>query len=253
MIPNSQSYLHLRDQSQQFLDFVVLTCTAVPALTSHINALGVTGLTPDHFKGKPDGNQLLRFSTTYKDQISRAAVITLFSFFEAYVISLLQEIVDFHGGALAFQATADRRAKNFLVTSSPTIIDSKRKLQEPVKKNKIDTYKKHSSALTKQGFRFPSELLAPFGVKVLIQRAKPKGSRAVEIPDLLRDALCFPLTTKDYNRINSIRDLRNKIAHGKTELITLRSALGVGKDLRAIAAKIDQHAVEHFFVLEQFA
>jgi len=253
VIPNSNAYAILRDKSQEFLDFVVLSCTAVPTLTKQIHVAGVGGISPDHFKGSPDATQLLSYAAVYQESLARMIVITLFSYFEAYVKGLLIEIVNFHGGATTFQATADKRAKAFVANSSQTIIDSKRKLQEPAKAAKIGSYKKYSAILVEEGFRFPSELLAPYGVKNLIQKAKPKGSKAFEIPELLRDALCFPFPVKDDARINSIRETRNKIAHGKVGPITLAEALTIGKDLRDIAAKVDKHAVEHFFVLEGFA
>lgn len=253
MIPNSKAYAILRDNSQEFLNFVVLTCTAVPTLTKQIQVSGVTGISADHFKGSSDAAQLLSYAAVYQESLARMIVITLFSYFEAYVKSLLTEIVDFHGGGTTFQATADKRAKAFIANSSQTIIDSKRKLQEPTKAAKIESYKKYSAILVKQGFRFPSELLAPYGVKNLIQKARPKGSKAYEIPVLLRDALCFPLPTTDDARLNSITETRNKIAHGGAGLITLVEALTIGKDLRDIAAKVDKHAVEHFFVVEAFA
>ena len=253
LIPNSKAYAILRDKSQEFLDFVVLSCTAVPTLKTQIQVAGVAGILPDHFKGSPDGGQLLSYAAVYQESLARMIVVTLFSYFEAYVTGLLTEIVDFHGGAKTFQATADKRAKAFVANTSQTIIDSKRKLQEPVKRAKLESYKKYSAVLVKQGFRFPSELLAPYGVRNLIRKAKPKGSKAFEIPDLLRDALCFPLSAKDDARLTSIRETRNEIAHGKAGTITLTEALTIGKDLRDIAAKADKHAVEHFFVLEAFA
>jgi hypothetical protein len=253
LIPNSNAYAILRDNSQEFLNFVVLSCTAVPTLKKQIQASGVAGISPDHFKGSPDAAQLLSYATVYQETLGRMIVITLFSYFEAYVKGLLGEIVDFHGGATTFQATADKRAKAFVANSSQAIIDSKRKLQEPSKAAKIESYRKHSAILVKQGFRFPSELLAPFGVKNLIRKSKPTGSKAFEIPELLRDALCFPLPAKDDARLNSIRETRNNIAHGKAGPITLVEALTIGKDLRDISAKVDKHAVEHFFVVETYA
>jgi hypothetical protein len=252
VISNSSAYVVLRDKSQEFLDFVVLSCTAVPTLKNQIQASGATGIKPDHFKGTPDTTQLLSYASVYEESLSRMIVFSLFSYFEAYTKGLLTEIVDFHGGGKSFQATADRRAKVFLANSSQAIIDSKRKLQEPAKGAKKGSYQKHSTVLVKNGFRFPSELLAPYGVKNLILKATPKGSKAFEIPELLRDALCFPLEAKDNTRLNSIREIRNQIAHGKAEKLTLKEALGIGKDLRAFAAKVDAHAVEHFFVLEAF-
>lgn len=253
MIPNSNAYSVMRDKSQEFLDFVVLSCTAVPALIKQIQVSGVVGISQDHFKGSLDAAQLLSYAAVYQESLARMIVITLFGYFEAYVKGLLTEIVDFHGGPTTFQATADKRAKAFVAHSSQAIIDSKRKLQEPTKAAKIGSYQKHSAILVKQGFRFPSELLAPYGVKNLIQKARPRGSKAYEIPVLLRDALCFPLPPTDDTRLNSITEMRNKIAHGNAGLMTLTEALTIGKDLRNMAAKVDKHAVEHFFVVEAFA
>lgn len=97
MIPNSKAYAVLRDKSQEFLDFAVLTCTSVPTLVHEINAQGVTNLKPDHFKGVPDGTRLIAYAADYQIALSRMIVITLFSYFEAYIQAVLSEIVDFHG------------------------------------------------------------------------------------------------------------------------------------------------------------
>ena len=181
----------------------------------------------------------------------RDSSVSVFSYFEAFVTSLLSEIVDFHGGATKFQATADKRAKAFLTNSSQVIVDAKRKLQEHGKSKNKGRYEKHSAVLVKSGFRFPSELMAPYGVRNLI--LKSKGSKAYEIQLLIRDALCFPLLAKDVSRINDIREVRNAIAHGQPGTTTLQNALTISKDLREIALKVDQHALEHFFVLEAYA
>lgn len=253
MIPNSKAYVILRDKSQAFLDFVVLSCTAVPTLKKQVQAAGTSGLTVDHFKGSPDAAQLLSYATIYQSPLARMIVITVFSCFEAYITELLMEIVAFHGGAAKFQATAEKRAKAFIANNSQPVLASKRKLQEPAKTAKARKYAKHSAILANHGFRFPSELLAPYGVRTLIQKAKARGSKASEIPVLLRDALCFPLRATDEARLNSIRETRNMIAHGSAGPIPLTEALAIARDLRELAAKVDRHAVEHFFVLEAFA
>jgi hypothetical protein len=61
------------------------------------------------------------------------------------------------------------------------------------------------------------------------------------------------LSASEDAQLEVIRDKRNKIADGKAGPITLREALTIGRNLRDMAAKIDKHAVEHFFVLEVFA
>lgn len=253
MIAHSNAYVSLRDKSQEFIDFVVLACTAVPTLSASLAAGGQQGLSRDHFKGQINVAQLQQYAGIYQDPLSRMVVFSMFSYFEAYVTALLSEIVDFHGGESTFQATAERRAKAFIAATSPAIANSKRKLQEPAKAKDKEKYQKHSAVLVKSGYRFPSELLAPYGVKNLIQKAKPKGSKAFELEVLIRDALCFPLSATDAKRLTDIRNIRNDIAHGKPKPLTLKDALAIATDLRNLAVKVDRHAVEHFFVLESYA
>jgi hypothetical protein len=133
--------------------------------------------------------------------------------FEAYIKDLLSEIVAFHGGAAGFVATSDRRARRFLQQRAAHVTAAKRKLQEPAKKNKAEKYRKFSQVLSKEGVRFPSELLASLGVRTLVRRATPKGMRAADIPDILREGLSFPLTDAQKQRLDTIRDLRNRVAH----------------------------------------
>lgn len=253
MIPNSTAYLTLRDKSQEFLDFVVLACTAVPTTSASLLAPVPPALIRDHFKGAVDIPQLQLYAAKYQDPLSHMLVFSVFSYFEAFITSLLSEIVEFHGGEVKFQATANRRARAFLTNTLPVVVEAKRKLQEPAKSKNRASYEKHSAVLVNNGFRFPSELMAPYGVKNLIQKSKPKGSKAYEIQMLIQDALCFPLSAKDDTRINDIRNVRNAIAHGKPGATTLIQALAISKDLREIALKVDKHAVEHFFILETYA
>ena len=253
MLSNSTSFVTLRDKSQEFLDFVKLSCTAIPTLAANISAGNLTGLTRDHFGGTPPTKEILEYIGRYQDTLSRMSVITLFSYFEAYVLSLLREIVQFHGGAEKFQATADRRAKHYMSSGSSDTDEFKGKLQEPFKPNNSEKYRKNSKILVSKGYRFPSELLASFGVNNLIKKALSGRTKAFEIPELLADALCFPMPENDSSRINQVRESRNKIAHGNLEVITITEAMAVAKDLKRIATKIDKHAVDHFFVLELFA
>lgn len=166
MIPNSTAYLTLRDKSQEFLDFVVLTCTAVPTTAGLLVGSAPPPLIRDHLKGSFNIPQFQKYATKYQDPLSHMLVFSVFSYFEAFVASLLSEIVDFHGGEAKFQATANRRAKAFLTNSSPLVTDAKRKLETRAKPKNKEIYEKHSSVLVKNGFRFPSKLMAPYGVKI---------------------------------------------------------------------------------------
>jgi hypothetical protein len=42
------------------------------------------------------------------------------------------------------------------------------------------------------------------------------------------------------------------LAHGDPVRIELRAAMQASKDLHALAAKVDRHLIEHFFVMEEY-
>jgi hypothetical protein len=86
-----------------------------------------------------------------------------------------------------------------------------------------------------------------------VKKASAKGMKAAEIPEILRDGLSFPLTDAEKKRLDTIRDLRNRIAHGGAHRLSLKDALDANGDLHSLATRIDQHSVEHFFVLEAYA
>jgi hypothetical protein len=108
MISHSKSFNRARQQSQKHLDFVVLVCSAIPQITRAISTGDLTQASmaaPDHFKGVKV-TRLAVLSVDYQEQLARASIVTLFSFFEAYIRDLLAEIVSFHGGDKAFIACA---------------------------------------------------------------------------------------------------------------------------------------------------
>lgn len=255
MISHSESFDRLRRESQRHIDFVVLVCAAIPQVAHWISTGDLTDakmLPPDHFKGVtlPD---LASSAPHYQSQLARASVVTLFSYFESYVHDLLEEIVKFHGGDKTFIATADRRTRAFLAAPPPAILKAKRKLQEPAKKALVQKYKKYTDELKVAGFRFPSELMASTGVRILVKRASAKGFKAWEIVPILEDVLHYPLAAHDKAQFEKVRTLRNDIAHGTTRSVAIKDAMQATKYLHGLAAQIDRHAVEHFFVLESYA
>ena len=181
----------------------------------------------------------------------RFLVLGVFSYFEAYVMDMINEVVAFHGGEQAFLATAHRRATRFVVALPPDLLKHKRKLQEPPKKGKDLKYAKHSKVLAAAGFRFPSELLSPYGVRLLA--AKARKLRAADIPDVLQHGLHCPLKQAEFSRIGQIQSLRNQIAHGRAATVTLSQAEAARRDLARFAVVIDSHATEHLLVVERHA
>jgi hypothetical protein len=253
MKAHSSAFATFRKLSQTHLDFVVVVCHSVPALKADI-ALSSEKLThkPDHFTA--DGNPKAWIATRtseYQDELARSALITVFSYFEAYVRDALNEIVEFHGGREEFLACARRRSGRFIRSLEPALQKYKRKLQDSPETAKVAKYQKYAKLLDKAGFLFPTDLLSNFGAECLTAKLDDKrGMRAWEIPNLLEDCLLMSISDKDRALFEDARLFRNEIAHGKPRTTSLKKALSYASELHTFAAKIDRHVVEHFFVIQ---
>ena len=253
MIPHTNAFANYRALSQGHLDFVVVVCHAVPALQADLTSTGhALSSPPDYFK--PDTKvRLSQFAPRYQDELARAVLISVFSYFESYVKNALREIADFQGGAQTFLSLAKSGTAKYMKPLAAVLDSSKAKLQTRAKPGREQRYRKHSKLLEAGGYRFPTELLAHYGAVNLLEKTDEKrGMRAWEIPDVLRDCLCFPITASDRKTFDSIRTLRNEIAHGNAPAITLRSSLKASKDLHSLGARIDRHIIDHFLVLQAF-
>lgn len=253
MIAHTKAFKKFRDLSQGHINFVVLTCHSVPLLKVTLQTPGTTVPTPDHFKGKSnDRSELLKFTSNYQSEVARSTLITAFSYFEAYLKGALQELIEFHGGEEEFQRKAKISAERFFKSVSTTVQTNKRKLQDNPKANKKAKYEKYALLLENAGFRFPTDLLSHFGVSKLILSADDKrGFKAYEIPSVLKDALLYPLTADEHKLIEEVRTQRNRIAHGGGSPILLATSLRHASSLHKLAAKVDDHLVDHFFVIQQ--
>lgn len=175
----------------------------------------------------------------------------MFAAFEAYVVDVLREVIAFHGDDADFIRRAHTRATRFLTNPPPDVVVNKRKLQGERDSGREATYRACTAKLLAQQYRFPSELLAPYGVRRLVEDVR--GLRAVKIPGVLKDGLSMTLLQSTVDRFHAIRHLRNKIAHGEEVHPSLREALKVRADLKRLALRVDHHVVEHFLVIEDFA
>jgi len=254
MKTHSDSFANYKASSQGHIDFIVVVCHAVPALRADI-ALPRPEIThpPDHFK--KDRNPKSWISShigNYTDELARSALLTVFSYFEGYVKDSLREIVAFHGGESAFQDRARIRSKRFLQSHSAKISENKRKLQDNPDPVKLAKYQKYGRLLDATGYRFPTDLLSNFGVRFLRAKLDDKrGMRAFEIPEILSECLLFDIEASERNMFEAARGLRNKLAHGRPQPITLATALRYASELHSLAAKIDRHICEHFFVIQE--
>ncbi len=256
---HTDAFVAYRGLSQAHLDFVVIVCHAMPALEADL-ALAKAELThpPHHFKSaRNQKSWVADHSKGYQEELARSTLITVFSYFEAYIGDALFEVVTFHGGRDGFWKRAKSRNAGFLTSQTADTIKNKRKLQDNPDKHKLAKYQKYARLLDNEGFRFPTELFAVLGLRQFLEKVDQKngktgrnGMKAHEIPYLLEDGLLFSLEAKDKKLFEEARDLRNKIGHGRSPKLALKNALQFASELHTLAAKIDRHILEHFLIIQ---
>ncbi len=254
MLSPTKAFLNYRTLSQSQIDFAVIVCHAVPALQADLATAGTLPThPPDHFKNTRNPTSWLKQrASQYQDELARNTLLSAFSYFEAYVKALLLEIVAFHGGALKLKALAHQRSAKFLANPPASLVEAKNKLQHNRKKNYEGKYYKHTQTLEKGGFRFPSDLLSNYGARALLAKLdnNAKNLRAFELPDVLKEALLYPMTSTEMALYEEVRDIRNKIGHGKGPNLLLKDALHHASKLHKLAAKIDNHVGDHFLIIQ---
>lgn len=256
MIIHTESFKRAKKQSQSFLDFVILVCTAVPFLDDSMRKPSrlPQKLRADHFK-KISQTRLPPLIKSYQEQLSRAAIINSFSFFEDYVHSVLDEIISFHGGEDKMRDLARKGfRKNSVDLRDPDAAKAKCGLRTFPNPQHIDRYRKHSRALRAKGHRFPTELLSLLGVETLIKKCNPQtGFKMHELPTLLENALHFQLEPSIRKRLDDARGIRNKIAHGSMVELALSNCIETAVFLHKLAEQLDKHIVENFMIIEAYA
>lgn len=240
------------------MNFTVVVCYAVPSLKTQVKVIdaGIAGPDlprPDFFTTDTrTPHQVRELTLDYKSTLASNMLISSFSYFEAYVIGVIKEMIDFHGGNDLFIQLAERRSSQFMTTPhlSGKVKLHKRKLQDRIDKHKQDKYRKYSRELEAVGYRFPSELLSSYGVRMLI--SKTHNLRSVDIPDILQHGLHMKLSPERLKKFDNIRRTRNDIAHGKRITVLLKDAMNDTNFLNEFGKDIDEHLTEHFFVIEKY-
>jgi hypothetical protein len=252
MISNTQAFIKYKTQGETMFNFVVVACYSVPTLRKQIEGIQAGTVTsalssPDYFKNDnntPEG--LFQKSADYTRALASYVLLSGFSYFEAYVIDAVREMITFHGGI----EKMEKRARTFITSTPSHIIAHKRKLQEPIKPSKYQKYQKHTRELMKAGFQFPSDLLSGYGARAL--ERKLDGLKAFEIPNLLQEGLLMTLSKPTLAKYTATRKMRNDVAHGQSVTIELRTAMQACKNLHTLAAQVDKHLVEHYFIIEEY-
>jgi len=239
---------------QQAYDFAATVCYAVPHLAAHITAVdaGQAVLQPPHYFAPQNTTKFLRDNITiFEERLASYMLLSLFSFFEAFVKDIVQEMFDFHGGTEMLLTLAAKRDQALsAVGQSHDVQVAKSKLTKN-KQGKHQKYQKYSKVLLDAGFRFPTERLSSYGVRMLIERHK--NLKAHAIPDLLVHGFAMHMSAAEKTQFESIREKRNKVAHGRHQKIDLAYIRTVNDFFRGMTFRINTHIMEHFFVVEQYA
>ena len=103
MIDQTQSFKKIKIEQQRIWDFALLICHAVPALKKTIKGVeesvpNYSLPNPDYFT-KPDNKDRLKAIASHSNyNLGKYVLLSSFSFFESYFRSVVQELIDFHGG-----------------------------------------------------------------------------------------------------------------------------------------------------------
>lgn len=250
----TQAYIRWKNQTQSVFDFAVLISHAVPALKRQISLLekGVITELPrvDYFPPDVSMPHLRERAANYKEQLASFLTISLFSFFEAYVIDAMKEMFEFHGGVDALQKRAEKKEKLLLAMNDVDIKKAKAVLRGNRNQGHIQRYKKYSKELTDAGYRFPSEMFSSYGVRMLVQ--KVNSLRAKDIPDLLVNGLHMDISEDTIIKFNEFRELRNRIAHGTQINLSVGEVARRNEILKELALALNKHLHTHFLLFEEF-
>jgi hypothetical protein len=261
MAQHTEAYLTFKAESERLINLTVLFSHAVPVLKRVLGSHQASALVqlkqPDNFPhDDTTGSELLVRAAGYEQDLAHVIVLSIFSYFEAYVRGALDEVYARQGGQQAFIALAEKRATRYWTSLPPAIAEAKHKLQTVDKKGKAEKYKKYSRILVEAGFSFPPDILSVYGARKLKEKLdarSPRALRAWEIPDLLTDALLFNVTAAEKTMFTDVRKLRNKVAHGSKPTLSVHAAIKKTSALRKWATRIDTHIGQHFLVLAKYA
>jgi hypothetical protein len=251
-LPNTKAYLRFREQTQASFDFAVVVCHGVPSLKRQISLLeqGVIKTLPDadYFPTSSNLDQLRKRTDGYRQRLAAYTLITNFSFFEAFVTAAINEMIEFHGGREELLRRSEQRERHFIGQNNLSIESHRRRLRGTIKNETLWRRFTNIRKLRDMGYRFPSELFSSYGIRMLLQ--KLGNLRSVDIPDLLIHGLHMSLNDTMVEDFHSVRDIRNRIAHGAPVSLSMKDLSQHNSVLREFAIAIDRHLNRHYLIAE---
>ena len=251
---HTKSYVTLRTHSQQTLDFAVLVCTAAPQLRYALNEFQAdpTTFLATNSQFRPSNEPYAtekRTLSSYKKVLGANLLLSVFSYFETYFFSVIDEMIDFHGGKDELLRLSSKQVSGVDI-SSENNETSLNQLRKPYKPNRADRFRKFSSSLRGEKVIWPTQRLMLYGLSQMLENKK--RWKSADIPKLMRNLLCMDVEESTESRFHNVRDERNKIAHGKNLSYDLTKAVDVSNYFRELAMEIDQHICRNFMVIEKF-
>lgn len=257
----TESFLKWQKNTQEIFDFSVLVHYAVPALKQQISLVekGIVNqlCRPDYYRSHKKNyyaspnllNSLKIRSSGYKSHVSDYLLLSLFSYFEAFVIDVIIEFLDFHGGIAEFQRFAIKKSKNSMeiLSIQKEIRKYKNNLKPTSAKNQPDR-KNATRQLKKTQYRFPSDHFASYGIFMLGKKIEDLKAR--DIPEVLINVLLIELTTEEVRKFHNIRYIRNSIAHGQVVHLDIDAVTKHNNVLMSLAKKVNMHVCEFFKIYE---
>jgi hypothetical protein len=254
MITHSNAYRTWRVHSQQMLDFAVMVCTAAPQLSDSLKKYEANPTFPiaknSNFQPSQDAYSTeMRALTRYEGVLGASLLLSLFSHFETYFFSVLDEIIEFHGGFEEMQTTIERRNKEANLTSSQQ--GALKKISTWFQGGRDLRYRDASRVVEESKFFWPSGHFMMFGLQAF--KDQRKRWKARDIPRLSETFLHYQFTESELGKFQNLRQARNGIAHGTDLEYDLEKAVTESKYFLEMGKKIDKHIVESLFIIERGA
>lgn len=236
------------------LDFAVLVCTATPQLK---HALAAHEADPTLFlatntsfaPSKVPYSTEKRSINGYTTVLGANLLLSVFSYFETYFFAAFDEVISFHGGEKQIEASIRKQLRER--TYSPEVTTALNNLRLPYRPQRADKLRKHTAVLKNISMTWPSQRFMLYGLKQAIsQRSR---WRSVDIPNLAIELFGVDVDDQERDRFHSIRNDRNKIAHGKNLSHDLRKAVDACYFLKNFAMKIDNCIVKNALFVERYA
>lgn len=147
--------------------------------------------------------------------------------------------------------TAEKRDKRFIAKITKEMSTQRYKLREKRLPARKERYRKFTRLLEAEGFRFPTETLSSYGVRKFAEDFSKL--KAYAIPDFLIHALHVPLEAADVEYFHEIRTLRNTIAHGDAENLSLAQISKINDLFRNWTSLIEDHLLTNYFIIEDYS